>query len=109
MAGAAGKLFSGLVVGAAVGASVAMLLSSRTGMALPGADGVDRASSAGPTPFEPANRAIGRTRAFVQEVREQVRLAIAEGKATAAMTRAELTRSFEDAKRGPQDGDKARP
>ena len=108
MAGAAGKLFSGLVVGAAIGASVAMLLSSRTGMALPGPDGVDRAASNGPTPFEPANRAIERTRAFVVEVREQVRLAVAEGKATAAQTRAELTRSFEDAKRGAQDGDQGR-
>lgn len=108
MAGAAGKLFSGLVVGAAVGASVAMLLSSRAGAALPGATAVDRASSSGPTPFEPANRAIERTRAFVTDVRDQVRQAIAEGKATAAQTREELTRSFEDAKRGAQDKDQRR-
>lgn len=102
MARAAGKLFSGLVVGAVVGASVAMLLSSRAGVAIPGTTD----TGSGPTPFEPANRAIARTRAFVEEVREQVRLAIAEGKATAAQTREELTRSFEDAKRGAQDKDR---
>lgn len=94
---AAGKLLSGLVVGAVVGASVALVLSSRADITLPGkaARGAN-----GPTPFEPANQVIARARLFVQEVRVQVQAAIDEGKKTAASTRQELTQRFEEAKRG---------
>jgi hypothetical protein len=43
---------------------------------------------------------IARVQAFVVEVRQQVRAAIEEGRATSAATRQELTERFEAAKRG---------
>jgi hypothetical protein len=102
---ATGKLFSGLVVGVALGAGVALVLSSRANISVPGARaagiGVD-----GPTPFEPANVLIARARNFVDEVRSQVRQAVDEGRATAAQTRQELTARFEAAKRDPDEGEK---
>jgi hypothetical protein len=99
MAGtAAGKLLSGLVVGAAVGATVALVLSSRPSLTLPRSARPDDAT--GPTPFAPANELIIRARHLVDEVRMQVRQAVQEGKATAAQTRVELTTRFEAAKRG---------
>lgn len=97
----AGKLFSGLVIGAALGATVALVLSSRTDVALP-APG-DHAV-AGPTPFDPANQLIARTRHFLDEVRTQIRIAVDEGRATAAQTRQELNGRFEAAKRGDEQG-----
>ncbi|MDB5058876.1 MAG: hypothetical protein JWO59_2348 [Chloroflexi bacterium] len=100
-----GQLFSGLFVGAAIGASVALALSSRTSVAVPGARSGRRSVST-PTPFEPANAVINRARTFVHEVRSQVRQAVEEGRATAAQTRQELTARFEAAKRAPQDGEK---
>ena len=100
---ATGNLLSGLVVGAAVGATVAFVLSSRTADAFPRAGG----NSTGPTPFEPANALIARARGVVNEVRAQFRLAIDEGRATSTRTRAELNAKFEEAKRGPADRDKA--
>lgn len=105
-ANAAGKLFSGLVVGAAVGAAMALVLSSRaSAVALPGQGAVTGGAVPGPTPFEPANQLIARTQHLVQEIRTQIQVAIAEGKATAAQTRVELTTRFEAAKRVPE-GDK---
>jgi hypothetical protein len=101
----AGGLFSGLLVGAAIGAGVALLAASRANVAVAGAPGSARPKS-GPTPFEPANIAIGRAREFVSEVRTQMRLAMAEGRATAAQTRAELTARFEAAKHAQDEGDK---
>ena len=94
----AGRLFSGLVLGAAVGATVALVLSSRASVALPRSGMPGKKS--GPTPFEPANAVIDRARHLVDEVRGQVRMAVEEGRATAAQTRAELTNRFEAAKRG---------
>src|SRR5665213_2056177 len=99
---ATGNLLSGLVVGAAVGATVAIVVSSRTAGSLPRA----RGDSAGPTPFEPANALIARARVMVDEVRAQFRYAIEEGRAVNARTRAELNAKFEDAKRGSSDRDK---
>jgi gas vesicle protein len=101
MAGlAAGKLISGLVVGAVVGASVALVLSSRSGVAMPRLPALKGAQPGGPTPFEPANLLIARARHGLDDLRAQIRDAVAEGKATAAQTRVELTRRFEAAKRG---------
>ena len=105
MAGsAAGKLFSGLVVGAAVGAAMALVLSSRaSGVALPGQGTATDGTVSGPTPFEPANQVIARAQHLVREVRAQIQLAVAEGKATTAQTRLELTTRFEAAKHAPGD------
>lgn len=104
MAGkAAGKLVSGLFVGAALGATVALVLSSRAGVAVPRSAAPEGGD--GPTPFAPANELIERARHFVSEVRGQVRLAVQEGKATAAQTRIELTNRFEAAKRGEPHAD----
>ena len=101
MAGlAAGKLISGLVLGAVVGASVALVLSSRNGVAMPRLPALKGDQMSGPTPFEPANVLIARARHGLDDLRAQMRDAVAEGKATAAQTRAELTRRFEAAKRG---------
>jgi gas vesicle protein len=97
---AAGKLLSGLVMGAAVGATVALVLSSRASVALPHASDLERGGGVGPTPFQPANEVILRARALVDEVRSQVREAVREGKETAARTRLELTQNFEAAKHG---------
>ena len=105
MAGsAAGKLFSGLVVGAVVGAAMALVLSSRaSGVALPGQGATVDGTVSGPTPFEPANQVIARAQHLVREVRTQFQVAIAEGKATTAQTRLELTTRFEAAKHAPGD------
>jgi gas vesicle protein len=103
---AAGKFLSGLVVGAAVGASVALVLSSRADVAVPSGAAVDGRRGTGPTPFEPANQLIARARVIVDEVRAQIQQAVAEGKATAAQTRQELTARFEAAKRGTDDQSK---
>lgn len=100
---ATGKVLSGLVVGVAVGAGVAVVLSSRTAMSLP--RGTDAAR--GPTPFEPANALIARARAVVDDVRAQIRQAIDEGRATAARTREDLTARFEAAKQGTGDQGKS--
>jgi hypothetical protein len=102
---ATGKLFSGLVVGVALGAGVALVLSSRANITVPGSRSAG-SSVDGPTPFEPANVLIARARTFVDEVRLQVRQAVDEGRATAAQTRQELTARFEAAKREPADGKK---
>ena len=93
---ASGKLLSGLVVGVAVGATVAIVFSSRTAVALP------RTGDArpGPTPFGPANLVIARARTLVDDVRTQMRQAIDEGRATAARTREDLTARFEASKHG---------
>jgi gas vesicle protein len=99
---ATGKLLSGLVVGAAVGATVAIVLSSRTAVVVPRSGG----EAHGPTPFEPANAVIARARMVVEEVRSQFRQAIDEGRATSARTRAELNARFEEAKRGAADRQK---
>jgi hypothetical protein len=99
---ATGKLLSGLIVGVAVGAGVAVVLSSRTAAVLPRSSG----GTPGPTPFEPANALIARARQVVEEVRSQFRQAIDEGRATSARTRAELNARFEEAKRGGPDRDK---
>ncbi len=96
---ATGKLFSGLVVGAAVGATLAVVLSSRAGVALPRSSEHDQRVT-GPTPFEPANALIERARSLVEDVRMQIRQAVDEGKRTAAATRQDLTARFEAAKRG---------
>jgi hypothetical protein len=98
---ATGNLVSGLVVGAAVGATIAIVVSSRAAGTLPRA----RGDAAGPTPFEPANVLIARARGMVEEVRAQFRYAIEEGRAVNARTRAELNAKFEEAKRGPTDRD----
>jgi hypothetical protein len=98
---ATGNLVSGLVVGAAVGATIAIVVSSRAAGTLPRA----REDAAGPTPFEPANVLIARARGMVEEVRAQFRYAIEEGRAVNARTRAELNAKFEEAKRGPTDRD----
>ncbi|MGH2343612.1 MAG: hypothetical protein ACRDG4_00180 [Chloroflexota bacterium] len=100
---ATGKLLSGLVVGAAVGATAAIMLSSRAAVALPRS----RGETHGPTPFEPANALIARARTVVDEMRSQFRQAIEEGRATSARTRAELNARFEEAKRGSADRDKS--
>jgi len=92
---AAGQLFSGLLVGAAIGATAAIVLASRTEVAVPGQGA---RTLAGPTPFAPANEAIRRAQHFVREVRTQVRFAVEEGKKTAAETRADLNKRFEEAK-----------
>jgi hypothetical protein len=104
---ATGNLLSGLVVGAAVGATVAIVVSSRAAGSFPRA----RGDSTGPTPFEPANVLIARARGMVDEVRAQFRYAIEEGRAVNVRTRAELNAKFEEAKRGPtnRDGTKALP
>lgn len=103
-ASAAGKLFSGLVVGAVVGAAMALVLSSRaSGVALPGQGATVGGAASGPTPFEPANQVIARAQQLVREVRTQFQVAIAEGKATTAQTRLELTTRFEAAKHAPGD------
>lgn len=96
---AAGQLVSGLVVGAAVGATVALVLASRADTAVAGKGS---AAVTGPTRFAPANLMLARTRQLFSEVREQVRVAVAEGKRTAAETRADLNRRFDDAKHGKQ-------
>jgi hypothetical protein len=98
---ATGNLLSGLVVGAAVGATVAIVVSSRAAGSLPRA----RGDGTGPTPFEPANVLIARARGVVEEVRAQFRYAIEEGRAVNARTRAELNAKFEEAKRGPTNRD----
>ncbi len=97
-----GKLLSGLVVGVAVGATVAVVFSSRTAVALPRTE----ETLSGPTPFQPANSLIAKARTLADEVRTQVRQAIDEGRATAARTREDLTARFEAAKQGPN-SDKA--
>lgn len=103
MAGSAtGNLFSGMIVGVALGAGLALFVSSRAGAGSPVGRLAPKAK-AGPTPFKPANLAIERARAFVSEVRTQVRLAVEEGRATSAQTRAELTAKFEAAKHTPAD------
>jgi len=91
-----GKLLSGLVVGVAVGATVAIMASSRTSVALPRAD----ETRPGPTPFQPANSLIAKARTLVDDVRTQLRQAIDEGRATAARTREDLTARFEASKQG---------
>jgi gas vesicle protein len=100
-----GKLFSGLILGAAIGAGVALVLSSRASLAAPGTRASSRPTT-GPTPFEPANAVIDRALAFIDEVRSQVRQAVDEGRSTAAQTRQELTARFEAAKRAPLDREK---
>jgi hypothetical protein len=92
---AAGKMVSGLAMGLALGATAALVFSSRAGSTLP-----QRETVPGPTPFEPANMLIARAQAFIADVRSQVVAAIDEGRATAAQTRQELTERFEAAKRG---------
>jgi hypothetical protein len=87
-------MVSGLAIGAVLGATAALVLSSRTGAMLP------QSGAPGPTPFEPANAIIARAQGFIAEVRQQVLAAIEEGRATAAATRQELTERFEAAKRG---------
>lgn len=97
---AAGQLFSGLIVGAAIGATAAIVLASRTELTVPGQGA---RTLAGPTPFAPANQAIRRARHFMREVREQVKLAVEEGKKTAAETRADLNKRFDEAKHSRPD------
>jgi hypothetical protein len=92
---AAGKMVSGLAMGLALGATAALVLSSRAGSTLP-----ERRSASGPTPFEPANALISRAQGFITDVRSQFVAAIEEGRTTAAQTRLELTARFEAAKRG---------
>jgi hypothetical protein len=94
----AGGLLSGLLVGAAIGGGLAMLLSPRAGVVVP-AGGEAGTDLAGPTPFEPINGLVERVRLFVDDVRSQVQQAIAEGRATAELTRKELTAQFEAAKK----------
>lgn len=94
---AAGQLFSGLVIGAAIGATAAVVLASRTELAAPGQGTRDLT---GPTPFEPANEAIRRVKRFAAELQLQVRVAIDEGRKTALETRADLNKRFDEAKRG---------
>lgn len=86
---------SGLAIGVALGATTALVFSSRAGTTLP-----QRGSAPRPTPFEPANAMIARAQAFIAEVRLQIHAAIEEGRLTAAQTRQELTERFEAAKRG---------
>jgi gas vesicle protein len=93
---AASQLLSGLVVGAALGATAALILASRGDVAT----GHSTAGTAGLTPFASANAALERAQRLLEEVRAQVAIAIDEGRKTAAQTRAELTRQFEEAKRG---------
>ena len=100
-----GKLFSGLVVGVALGTGVALVLSSRASIGVPGARSPLTALT-GPTPFEPANILIARARSLVDEVRTQIRQAVDEGRTTAAQTRLELTARFEASKRDPNMGEK---
>jgi hypothetical protein len=95
----AGRLFSGLILGAALGGGLALLASVRTSSTLE-PEAMARTRS-GPTPFEPANVLIQRARSVVDEFRAQVAQAVAEGQATAARTREELTATFEAAKRSP--------
>jgi hypothetical protein len=92
---AASKMMSGLAIGAVLGATTALILSSRAGAILP-----QRGGTPGPTPFEPANLMIARAQGFIEEVRLQILAAVEEGRATAAATRQELTERFEAAKRG---------
>jgi hypothetical protein len=97
---AAGQLFSGLLVGAAIGATAAIVLASRTELAAPG-QGTRHPT--GPTPFAPANEAIRRAQHFMRAVRTQVKLAVEEGKKTAAETRADLNKRFDEAKHSHRD------
>ncbi len=94
----AGRLFSGLAVGAALGGGIALLLSSRANIAVPAVQDSGKHVSR-PTPFEPINGFVDRARMFVSEVRAQIQLAVEEGRATAALTRKELTEQFEAAKK----------
>lgn len=93
---AAAQLLSGMVVGAALGATVALILASRSEVAA----GHGTGAIVGPTPFAPANAALDRARRLLDEVRAQMAIAIDEGRKSAAETRADLTKRFEDAKRG---------
>jgi hypothetical protein len=97
-----GRLFSGLVVGVALGTGVALLLSSRVNVAVPHSR-IGGQAGTGPTPFDRANQLINRARDVVDAVRLQVRQAIEEGRTTAAQTRLELTARFEAAKRSPHE------
>jgi hypothetical protein len=101
------KLVSGLVAGIALGVGLALFASSRSAEAGSPIARLAARSKAGPTPFEPANLAIERARSFVIEVRTQVRLAVEEGRATAAQTRADLTARFEAAKHAPSADNKS--
>lgn len=91
---ASGKLLSGLVAGVAIGATVAIVVSSRTAVVMPRGSDI----RPGPTPFGPANLVIARARTFVDEVRTQMRQAIDEGRAASARTREDLTARFEASK-----------
>ncbi|HVC81717.1 MAG TPA: hypothetical protein VNL35_14590 [Chloroflexota bacterium] len=91
---ASGKLLSGLVVGIAVGATVAIVVSSRAAVVLPKVGDARQ----GPTPFGPANHMIARARTLVDEMRTQMRQALDEGRATSARTREDLTTRFEASK-----------
>ena len=82
-----------------------MVVTSRAGVAVPGASEPGE-RIAGPTPFQPINGLVERVKLFVDDVRSQVQQAIAEGRATAEVTRKELTAQFEAAKKAPAaDGD----
>ena len=100
-----GRLFSGLVVGAALGGGIAILLSSRANVAIPGAHASGK-PVAGPTPFEPINGLVVRARSFVSEVKSQIQQAVEEGRATAELTKKELTAQFEAAKKASSNGHK---
>ncbi len=102
-----GGLVSGLVVGAALGGGLAILLSVRANVAMPVSS--ERGSRlARPTPFEPINGLVQRVRLFVDDVRTQIQQAVEEGRATAETTRKELTEQFEAAKKAPKTDQKPR-
>lgn len=96
----AGSFLTGLVLGGALGAALAILLAPRPGqetrqdLRIRGIDLKERAVGL-------AEEVAGKGRVAVEEQRDRLQQAIAEGKEAAAKTTSELMSRYEKAKQHP--------